>query len=354
MLGPLMIDLEGPTLDGIERELLRHPLVGGVILFSRNYAEPAQVAALTAEIHALREPRLLVAVDQEGGRVQRFRDGFVELPPLAALGEAYDRDPDGALELAAECAWLMASELRAVGIDFSFAPVLDLRTAHSRVIGDRAFHAEPQVVARLARAYVAALRQAGMAAVGKHFPGHGVVAADSHVELPVDERDLLDIEQEDLVPFRALINAGIEGIMMAHVRYPRVDDIAAGYSTRWIRDILRGDMHFEGVVFSDDLAMAGAEHGGSFVARAERALAAGCDVLLVCNQRDAVLELLAAFGTTARFPQTQARLMRMHARGAAPALAALHREARWQRIADRVRALEPCPELDLGDDNLLG
>jgi len=354
MLGPLMIDIEGLALDAADRELLRHPLVGGVILFARNYADPGQLAALTRDIHALREPHLLIAVDQEGGRVQRFRDGFVELPPLSMLGEAYDRDPDGALDLIADCAWLMASELRAVGVDFSFAPVLDLRTPHSRVIGDRAFHAEPRVVARLAQAYVGSLRRAGMAAVGKHFPGHGVVAADSHVELPVDERDLLDIEQSDMLPFRALVNAGIEGMMMAHVRYPHVDDIAAGYSRRWIGDILRGDMHFEGVVFSDDLSMAGAEHGGSFAERANSALAAGCDVLLVCNHRDAVVEILASLGREARYPQTQARLMRMHARGSAPSLAELQDEPRWQRVAARLRELDPCPELDLGDDNLLG
>lgn len=349
-----MIDVEGLALSSAERELLHHPLIGGVILFARNYAEPAQLAALVSEIHALREPHLLVAVDQEGGRIQRFRHAFVELPALALLGDFYDREPDAALTLAADCAWLMASELRAVGIDFSFAPVLDLRSAHSAVIGDRAFHGEPQVVARLAQAYVGGLHTAGMVAVGKHFPGHGHVAGDSHVELPVDERDLYDIEATDLLPFRALINAGIEGIMMAHVLYPRVDPAAAGYSLRWIRDLLRDEMHFQGVVFSDDLGMAGAAIDGSWSERARRALAAGCDVLLVCNQRAAVEEILQAIGPDARYPQVQARLMRMHGRGPARTLEQLQAEPRWLAVNQRVRHLTLCPELDLGDDNLLG
>lgn len=354
MLGPLMIDLEGLELSAEDRALLRHPLIGGVILFARNYAEPRQLAQLTEEIHALREPRLLVAVDQEGGRVQRFRHEFVELPALAVLGEIYDRDPDMALALAADCAWLMASELRSVGVDFSFAPVLDLHNAHSAVIGDRAFHADPQAVARLAQAYVGSLHAAGMVAVGKHFPGHGYVAGDSHVELPVDQRDLYDIELTDLLPFRALVNAGLEGIMMAHVLYPRVDPVAAGYSTRWIREILRGDMRFQGVVFSDDLGMAGAAIGGTWSERAERALAAGCDVLLVCNQRNAVLEIVHAIGDKARFPQVQARLMRMHGRGAPPTLDALRAQPQWTAVTARVRDLNRFPELELGDDNLLG
>ncbi|MCP5199325.1 MAG: beta-N-acetylhexosaminidase [Gammaproteobacteria bacterium] len=355
MLGPLMIDIEGCTLSPADRELLRHPQVGGVILFARNYEEPAQLRALTEAIHALREPRLLIAVDQEGGRVQRFRHDFVELPALAMLGELYDRDPDAALALAADCAWMMASELRAVGVDFSFAPVLDLRMAHSAVIGDRALHGEPHTVARLAQAYVGSLHASGMVAVGKHFPGHGCVAADSHHELPVDERDLYDIEQADLLPFRALVRAGLEGIMMAHVLYPRVDSVAAGYSRRWIGEVLRGDLRFEGVVFSDDLSMAGAALGAasSYAERAELALAAGCDVLLVCNRRDAVVEILDALGRDARFPSTQARLTRMHGRGAAPDLASLHASSRWSDVAARLGDLNRCPELELGDDNLL-
>ena len=352
MLGPLMIDIDGTALTRADRELLCHPLVGGVILFARNYVEPAQLLALTRSIHALREPKLVIAVDQEGGRVQRFRHGFSELPPLARLGEAYAQDARMALAYAADCAWLMASELRAVGVDFSFAPVLDLRTAHSAVIGDRALHDTPQVVARLAHAYIIALHRAGMAAVGKHFPGHGCVAADSHHELPIDERDLFDLEQHDLVPFRAAVAAGIEGIMTAHVLYPKVDSTVAGYSPYWVKEILRKDMGFSGAVFSDDLSMAGADLGASYAERARQALAAGCDVLLICNHRPGVLAVIDSLPVAA-YPQTQVRLMRMHGRGAAPALEALQASAEWQAVVARVRGLIRNPELDLGDDNVL-
>lgn len=348
-----MIDFDGTALSALDRELLRHPLVGGVILFARNYADPAQVAALCAEIHALREPRLLIAVDQEGGRVQRFRAGFTELPPLASLGAAFDRDPAAALTLVADHAWVMAHELRAVGVDFSFAPVLDLRSGRSAVIGDRAFHAEPQAVARLARAYVAVLHQAGMAAVGKHYPGHGGVEADSHHELPVDDRDRQDLELADLLPFRALVDAGIEGMMTAHVLYPRVDARIAGYSPYWIKDVLRGELAFEGTVFSDDLSMAGAGIATRYRERAEQALAAGCDVLLICNQRAAVYEVLDALPAEP-YPQTQVRLMRMHARGHADDFATLTASALWRETTARLNAGNPAPELALGDDNVHG
>lgn len=348
-----MIDIEGEALSAADRDLLGNPLVGGVILFARNFTSVAQLAALVADIHALRDPPLLVSVDQEGGRVQRFRDGFVTLPPLAAIGECYDRDPAEGLAMAADHAWMMASELRAVGIDFSFAPVVDLRTAHSAVIGDRALHADPAVVARLAQTYVAALNTAGVAAVGKHFPGHGCVAADSHVELPVDTRDLQDLDTRDLVPFRALVRAGVQGVMMAHVLYPRVDAVAAGYSSIWINDILRGDLGFDGVVFSDDLSMAGADIGEDYAARARAALAAGCDVLLVCNQRAAVLELLDALAGEV-FPRTQVRLMRLHARGRAPTPDELKDNPRWLALRAEFERADHFPELGLGDDNLLG
>ena len=348
-----MIDIEGRGLSSADRALLEHPLIAGVILFARNYAEPEQITALIADIHALRQPQLLVAVDQEGGRVQRFRNGFVELPALSTLGECYEKDVEMALSRAADHAWMMASELRAVGVDFSFAPVLDLRTPNSAVIGDRALHADPVVVARLARAYVGALNATGMAAVGKHFPGHGCVTADSHVELPSDERDFDDIDRTDLLPFRALVDAGIEGLMMAHVRYVKVDPVAAGYSSYWINQILRLDMQFQGVVFSDDLSMEGAAMDGSYADRAKLALAAGCDVLLMCNCRSAVVEVIEALAGQ-HFPQTQARLMRMRARGSALALSDLQASARWRAVSDQVRRTNQFPELDLGDDNLLG
>lgn len=348
-----MVDIDAPALTDEDRRVLKNPQVGGLILFSRNFETLAQLRELCAEVHALRSPRLLIAVDQEGGRVQRFRGDFCALPPQGLLGERYEHDPDEALVLAAECAWLMGSELRMAGVDFSFAPVLDLRTAASTIIGDRAFHANPTPVIRLARAWLSGLRRVPMAAVGKHFPGHGCVAADSHVELPVDERDYYDIEQRDLAPFRALIASGIEGIMMAHVLYPQVDDVPAGYSKRWIHDTLRRELGFEGVVFSDDLSMAGADLGGDYAERAVRALEAGCDMLLVCNNRTAVHEVLERLGDEPR-PLVQARLMRMHARGADPEPEALRASAQWRRVADRLAALDVSPELGLGDDNLLG
>lgn len=348
-----MIDIEGYALTDEDRRLLRHRQVGGLILFSRNFESLPQLRALCDEVHALREPRLLIAVDQEGGRVQRFRGEFSPLPSLGWLGEHYDRDPDDALALTAECAWLMGCELRMAGIDFSFAPVLDLRTSASAVIGDRAFHAEPSCVVRLARAWLSGLRRVPMAAVGKHYPGHGCVAADSHVELPVDERDFYDIEQRDLAPFRALIASGLDAVMMAHVLYPRADTVPAGYSRFWIRETLRRELGFEGVVFSDDLSMAGADVGGSYADRAARALDAGCDMLLVCNDRSAVHEVLDSLGDEAR-PLVQVRLMRMHARGPEPDPDALRASSQWRRVADRLVDLDHNPELDLGDDNLLG
>ena len=231
-LGPVMLGLEGPELSAQERELLRHPLVGGVILFTRNYQSPAQLTALTGVIHALRQPRLLIAVDHEGGRVQRFRDGFTRLPAVRRLGELYDQDRMRAKQLARGTGWLMAAELRAVGVDFSFAPVLDLDHGVSSIIGDRAFHSDPEAVADLAHAYVSGMQKAGMEAVGKHFPGHGGIAADSHLELPVDPRPLAVLETADLLAFERMIHYGLAALMPAHVRYPAVDDQPAGFSAR--------------------------------------------------------------------------------------------------------------------------
>jgi len=347
-----MIDIEGDALTAEDRELLRHPLIGGVILFARNYVDVDQAHALIEDIRGLRNPRLLVAVDQEGGRVQRFRHGLVDLPSLATLGACYDEDPELALNNATDHGWLMASELRALGVDFSFSPVLDLQTQHSAIIGDRALHAEPNVVAQLARTYVSALQAAGMAAVGKHFPGHGCVAADSHHELPIDQRDFQTIDRHDLLPFRALVGAGIAGIMMAHVAYPQVDDVAAGYSKIWVQEILRGAMQFEGVVFSDDLSMVGADLDGDFANRARLALAAGCDVLLICNHRVAVLDVIKALGSEL-FPKTQDRLMQMHGKGPRMRLAELQLTARWRAVSERVRHMNRFPETELGDNNLL-
>ncbi len=312
-LGPVMVDVEGLELTPGERERLRHPLVGGVILFARNYQSPEQVAALVDAIHRLREPQLLVAVDQEGGRIQRFRAGFSALPAGAVLGALYDENPRRAKRMADACGWLMAAELRAVGVDFSFAPVLDLSRGVSSVIGDRAFHANPEVVAELAHAYMTGMARAGMAATGKHFPGHGAVAADSHLSLPIDDRRYADIQVEDLVPFERLIHFGLAAIMPAHVLYPRVDRQPAGFSTFWLQQVLRRELGFQGVIFSDDLSMAGAEGAGGMLDRARAALAAGCDMALVCNDpagADQVLDGLGAYDN----PVSHLRLMRMHGR----------------------------------------
>ncbi len=349
-LGPVMIDLAGTVLTAEDRELLQHPLAGGVILFSRNYESPEQVAALVAEVHALRNPPLLVTVDHEGGRVQRFRDGFTVLPAAARYGEVYDRSPATALRLAETGGWLMAAELRAVGIDVSFAPVLDLNRGVSHVIGDRAFHARPEVVAELARAFMRGMQRAGMAAVGKHFPGHGSVAADSHDSLPVDPRPLADMRSEDLLAFERMVHYGLPGIMPAHVVFPAVDDRPAGFSRAWIEGILRGQLGFQGAVVSDDLSMAGATFVADRSERATAALDAGCDLLLVCHDRQGVGEVLDALADY-RSPVSQARLARLHGRGHT-SRADLLASAGWRDAAALVTRLEREPELALGDDGL--
>ncbi|WP_020505371.1 beta-N-acetylhexosaminidase [Lamprocystis purpurea] len=348
-LGPIMVDLAGPELTAEDRELLRHPAVGGVILFSRNYASPEQLAGLTAAIHALREPRLLIGVDQEGGRVQRFRDGFTRLPAAGRFGALYAADPRRACAACADVAWLMAAELRAAGVDFSFAPVLDLDRGISQVIGDRGFGARVTQVVDLATAWTSGVRQAGMAAVGKHFPGHGGVAADSHTALPIDERDLADLLAADLIPFARLIEHGLEAVMPAHVIYPRVAAEPAGFSAVWLRDLLRGRLGFAGVIFSDDLNMAAADAGGGYVERAQAAARAGCDMLLICNNRPAAVAIVQAFREN-HDPAGQLRLLRMHGRGD-PEPARLHEAPRWQAGVRQVALLEDLATLDLALDD---
>lgn len=285
--GPLMIDIAGTELTDLDRERLCHPLVGGIILFTRNYRDRAQLTALCDDIHALREPRLLIAVDHEGGRVQRFREGFTRLPPMRALGQLHDSDPAAALDTARAAGFVLAAELRACGVDYSFTPVLDLDYGPSRVIGDRAFHRDPAVVAALAGALGEGLKAGGMGTCGKHFPGHGYVIPDSHVELPIDDRPLAAMT-DDLRPYREL---ALDAVMAAHVIYECFDCNTAVFSNKWIT-YLRNDLKFDGVVFTDDLSMAGAGVVGDMLARVQTAWAAGCDMLLVCNAPDAVAQVL--------------------------------------------------------------
>ncbi len=343
-LGPVMVDLNGIALEPDEREMLAHPLVGSAILFNRNYENPEQLARLVAEIHAIRSPALLVAVDQEGGRVQRFQAGFTQLPPMRAIGRRYSSAPGEGLALARQLGWLMAAELRAVGVDMSFAPCVDLDYGVSQVIGDRALHLNAAAVGELGVAYMLGMREAGMAATAKHFPGHGAVAADSHLTLPLDRREWPDIAA-DLLPYRRMIANGLASVMVAHVMFPEVDSMPASLSAHWIRGVLRGELGFQGAVFADDLSMAGAAAFGDIVARAERARAAGCDVLPVCNHRAAVLQLLGAM-RPAIDPVGGLRLARLHGRDSLN-LQALASAARWQAgVAAARRCLER-PELHL-------
>lgn len=312
-LGAVMVDLAGPTLSEAERERLLHPQVAGVVLFTRNFANWQQLADLCAQIHTLRQPRLLIAVDHEGGRVQRFRQaGFTHLPPMEKLGALHDLNPMAADEAARALGWLMAAELLAVGVDFSFAPVVDLNHGRSQVIGDRSFHAQAQTVAQLAGQWLAGMHEAGMAGVAKHFPGHGYAAADSHTDVAVDERDW-DALQADLLPFRALIAQRVEGVMPAHVIYPTVDARPAGFSPVWLKTILREQMGFAGAIISDDLNMAAAQAMGNIVKRAELALAAGCDLLLALNDVRGVDTLLYGLDHPVP-PLSQARRIALHGR----------------------------------------
>ena len=343
-LGPLMVDIAGRELAAEDRDVLRHPLVGSVILFTRNYENPEQLAALVAQIRALRSPPLLVAVDHEGGRVQRFRSGFSVLPPMRRVGQEYDLDARQGLAMARALNWLMAAELRAVGIDFSFAPCVDLDYGVSEIIGDRAFHTDAETVAKLAMAAVAGMREAGMAATAKHFPGHGAVVADSHLALPVDRRELADLTQ-DMLPYRRLIANELAAVMMAHVLFPAVDQVPASFSRRWVTDILRGEFDFRGVVFADDLTMEGASAVGGIVERAEAALAAGCDVLPVCNRRESVIALLDGLRSVPG-PASQARIRLMRGREALPRETLQASEA-WRQGRDWLARCGRPPELTL-------
>ncbi len=344
-IGPVMLDVVGKTLTAEDVARLKHPLVGGVILFARNYESPKQLMELTAAIHALRTPPLLIAVDHEGGRVQRFREGFTRIPAMRELGKIWDAHPKRARNLAEHAGFVLASELRACGIDFSFTPVLDVDYGSSSVIGDRAFHGEPQAIAELAHSLLMGMKQAGMHTVGKHFPGHGYVQADSHVDIPVDERSYTDIELCDLIPFRQMVHFGLTAVMPAHVIYPKVDDKPAGFSKRWLKDILRGELGFDGVIFSDDLSMEGATVAGGIVQRAEAALHAGCDMVLVCNRPDLADALLS--GLKFEMPATsKARLAHMRGRPHPSSLVQLHEHA------DYMHALHSVAQIGQGTADL--
>jgi beta-N-acetylhexosaminidase len=337
-IGPVMLDVVGTALTEEDRRRLRHPLVGGVILFARNYESPQQLMQLTAEIHALRTPPLLIAVDHEGGRVQRFREGFTRIPPMRELGYVWDGHPKRARHLAQQAGYVLAAELRACGVDFSFTPVLDIDFGSSAVIGDRAFHSDPQAIADLAHSLLQGLRQGGMPTVGKHFPGHGYVAADSHLAIPVDQRSYTDIELSDLIPFRQMISYGMTAVMPAHVIYPRVDAQPAGFSEVWLKKVLRGELGFEGCIFSDDLSMEGATVAGDVVQRATAALHAGCDMVLVCNRPDLADELLG--GLHWEMPAASlARLAHMRGRPHAETLTQLHEKTEFMKAVHDIAAI---------------
>ena len=333
-LSPVMVDFGGLELTPDDVERLQHPQVGGVILFARNFAAPLQLIQLTHSIRELRTPALVIAVDHEGGRVQRFRHGFTPIPAMRELGKLFDRDPAQGIAAARGCGFVMGSELQAHGVDFSFAPVLDVDYGESGVIGDRALHSDPNVIAVLAEALQAGLNASGMMSVGKHFPGHGYVRADSHHEVPIDERTLTEITARDLVPFQRLARSGMGGIMPAHVIYPKVDSKPAGFSAVWLQRILREKIGFEGLIFSDDLMMEGASTAGGVVARANAALNAGCDMALLCNDPRSADSLLEGLERRAVAPTLARRLDKM--RGKSISSAALKANAAYLAAAENL------------------
>jgi beta-N-acetylhexosaminidase len=334
-LGPVMLDVVGPELTADDIKRLQHPLVGGVILFARNFVDNVQLLALTASIHGVRSPPLLIAVDHEGGRVQRFRDGFTKIPPMREFGKIWDIDRKKAKALVVEAGWILAAELRAHGLDFSFTPVLDMDYGDSLVIGNRAFHSNPTAINELAFSLMQGLKKGGMQAVGKHFPGHGFVVADSHVSIPIDEREFDEIAQNDIQPFRQMIDEGLAAIMPAHVIYPKVDDKPAGFSPKWLQKVLRERLGFNGVIFSDDLSMEGASVGGDVTTRSLAALNAGCDMVLLCNRPDLADELLEKLEWKMS-ALSIARLARMRGSHQANTMAQLHKEIEFTQAVKRV------------------
>ena len=344
-LGPVMLDIDGLHLSPADRDLLREPAVGGVILFARNFESAEQIADLVQDIRALRSPPLLIAVDHEGGRVQRFREGFTAIPPMRRIGREYDRDNESGLNAARQAGWMIASELRSVGIDLSFAPCLDLDWGVSEIIGNRAFHKKPEPVAELAGAFARGLRSAGMAAVGKHFPGHGAVIADSHLKLPTDRRDY-GLVLDDMRPYERLIgNSALAGVMLAHIIYKQMDPMPAGFSAYWIQRELRSRLGFGGAVFCDDLSMKATRDYGSMATRARLALDAGCDMILVCNDRDAAQQAVAALADYSN-PLSLVRLARLHGTGH-PLRETLLASDEWLSINRQFARWSERPELHL-------
>jgi beta-N-acetylhexosaminidase len=334
-LGPIMCDIAGTKLTIDDKRRLQHPMTGGVILFTRNYSSLQQLTDLTTEIHSLRIPSLLVAVDHEGGRVQRFKNDFTRLPAMRELGKIWDEHPIRAHRLAQLTGYVLAAELRSCGIDLSFTPVLDIDYQQSCVIGDRAFHRKPQVIGELAHSLMKGLKLGGMEAIGKHFPGHGYIQEDSHIEMPVDKRSYADIKMDDLIPFREMIKHGLAGIMPAHVIYPKIDSQPAGFSTVWLQKILRSEFEFDGCIFSDDLSMEGAVVAGNIVQRAEIAFNAGCDMVLVCNDPHAADKLLAELQW--EMPAASlARLNRMRGNPNSDSVAKLHENSGFIQSAQEV------------------
>lgn len=333
MTGPIFLDLLEKKLFPVEAELLKHPLVGGVILFTRNYESPEQLEELIKSIRKACKKLLLISVDHEGGRVQRFRNGFTHLPSMGVLGKFYLENREKALALTKSCGLIMAWELLALGVDFSFAPVLDLNKGLSTVIGDRAFHRDPAIVTTLALALMSGMNEAGMASVGKHFPGHGSVQADSHVALPIDNRPLVEIFQSDLIPFQQL-SENISAIMPAHIIFSQIDNRPVGFSPIWLQDILRKQLKFTGVIISDDLSMEGAAGMGSVSDRAQQALEAGCDMTLICNNREGVVETLDTlpqkyFLSEEKFKKLQGTFHYQHH--------SLRNSSQWKQLSEQLK-----------------
>jgi len=326
-IGPIMIDIEAQKLSQYDKEKICHPNTGAIILFSRNYDNPTQIAALIKQIRASRKGDILIAVDQEGGRVQRFKTGFTRLP----AAEQYANQP----QLLEAVGWLMAMELLSVGVDFSFAPVLDVDCGISEIIGDRSFSQDSHLAANNAGQFRKGMYLAGMAATGKHFPGHGAVEQDSHLTLPIDNRTLDSIRAKDLTPFKELIMQGLEAIMLAHVVYPAVDELPAGFSRQWIQQILRKELHFDGTVFSDDLSMLGAASVGDFSDRARLSQQAGCDMMLVCNNPAAAEQVLDSIPINNDYPGRQRRLKKMQGKFAL-SWAELHALPQWKQVSEQL------------------